>query len=307
MPEITLIGTGGMLPLPDRWLTSCYYFHKGHAVLIDCGEGTQIALTEAACRHNRIDVILLTHLHADHVAGLPGLLLSMGNGGRREPVTVFLPEGRSGVLAGLLNICGGLPFELRVGELPNDRECSFVLDDIDPLLTVSSLPLDHSERCLGYSLSLGRLPEFMPERAKELGVPVKYWKALHAGGSVTLEDGRTVTTEQVTLRERPPIKLTYCTDSLPIDGIVGFAQGSDLFICEGMYGDADKKEDMDKKHHMLMQDACRLAKSAEVKQLWLTHYSPACSAPWLYEEELKKLFREVTCARDGMKILLNGE
>ena len=304
MPEITLIGTGGMLPLPDRWLTSCYYFHNGHALLIDCGEGTQIALTEAACRHNRIDVILLTHLHADHVAGLPGLLLSMGNGGRREPVTIFLPEGRTQVLAGLLAICGGLPFEVRAAELPMDRQSSFVLEDIDPLLTVSSLPLEHSERCLGYSISLARLPEFLPEKAKALGVPVALWKQLHRGGSVTLTDGREVTPEQVTEQNRPPIKLTYCTDTLPIGGIAGFAKGSDLFICEGMYGDEEKKSDMNKKHHTIMQGACRLAGEAGVKQLWLTHYSPACPAPWLYEERLRAIFPNVTCAKDGQKIKL---
>ncbi len=307
MPDITLIGTGGMLPMPDRWLTSCYYFHNGHAVLIDCGEGSQVALTEAGCRHNRIDVILLTHLHADHVAGLPGLLLSMGNGGRQQPVTVFMPEGRAKILAGLLAICGGLPFEVRLAELPFDKPYSFTLPELDPMLTFSSLPLQHSERCLGYSLSLARKPEFQPERAKELQVPVKYWKQLHSGECVQLEDGRTVSPEQVTVPNRPPIKLTYCTDTLPLDEIAEFARGSQLFICEGMYGDEDKKEDMDRKQHMLMQDACRLASRAGAERLWLTHYSPACAAPWLYEEKLRELFPNVSCAKDGMKITLTGD
>ena len=302
MPEITLLGTGGMMPLSYRWLTSCYYFQNGHAVLIDCGEGTQIALTEAECRHNRVDVILLTHMHADHVSGLPGFLLSMGNAERTEPLDIYLPDGKVPVIKGLLSICDRLPFRVRFNELPLDRECEFDLPQIDPLLTARSLPVRHSTHCLGYSLTLSRRQEFQPERAKELQIPVQYWRVLHSGEAVTLEDGRTITPDLVTVANRRPIKLTYVTDTLPFKAIAEFAKDSQLFICEGMYGDKSKKSDMNAKGHMLMQDACRLAEQANAERLWLTHYSPACPAPWVYEEELKALFPAVVIPKDGRKI-----
>ena len=302
MPEITLAGTGGMMPLTYRWLTSCYYFQNGHAVLIDCGEGTQIALTAAELRHSKVDVILLTHMHADHVSGLPGFLLSLGNSGREEPLDIYLPEGKTGVIKGLLSICDRLPYQVRFNELPLDRECSFELPQIDPLLEARSLPLRHSTHCLGYSLTLTRRQEFRPERAKELDIPVKFWRVLHSGEAVTLDDGRVITPDMVTLANRRPIKFTYVTDTLPFKAISEFAKGSQLFICEGMYGETDKKQDMNQKGHMLMQDACKLALDAEVEQLWLTHYSPACPAPWVYADELKKIFQNVVITKDGRKI-----
>ena len=106
----------------------------------------------------------------------------------------------------------------------------------------------------------------------------------------------------VTLANRRPIKFTYVTDTLPFKAISEFAKGSQLFICEGMYGETDKKQDMNQKGHMLMQDACKLALDAEVEQLWLTHYSPACPAPWVYADELKKIFQNVVITKDGRKI-----
>lgn len=303
MPEICLIGTGGMMPLKNRWLTSCYYEHEGHAILIDCGEGTQIALAEADCKISRIDMLLITHTHADHVSGLPGFLLSLGNASRTEPLDIYLPAGRTQILKNLLSICDRLPFEVRFNELPTDRRCSFTADTIDPMLTIESLPLRHSTVCLGYSLTLTRKQEFQPQAAAELGVPVKYWRTLHSGESVTLEeDGRIITPEMVTIANRRPIKLSYVTDTLPFKEIAEFAGGSQLFICEGMYGDREKKKSMNEKAHMLMQDACQLAKSAGAERLWLTHYSPAEVNPAYYEKELRKLFCGVTISSDGIKI-----
>lgn len=299
MPEICLAGTGGMIPLKDRWLTCLYYEHEGSAALIDCGEGTQITLAQQGLKLSRIKLLLLTHLHADHTAGLPGFLLSLGNCSRTEPLTVYLPEGGTDIIKGLLGICGFLPYELIFRELPLDRVSSFTPPELGGRITVSALPVRHSVRCLGYSLTLNRLPEFQPQKAKELDVPVTYWKRLHAGETVTLDDGRSISPEQVTLDSRSPVKVTYVTDTLPFPEIAKFAEGSDLFICEGMYGDPEKKQSMDGKGHMLMQDACRLAAAAGAKRLWLTHYSPAEEDPKRYEQELRDIFPAVTVSADG--------
>lgn len=299
MSEVLLAGTGGMLPLKDRFLTGLYVQQDGNALLIDCGEGMQVALAAAERKLSRINVILLTHCHADHVTGLPGLLLSLGNCSRSEAVKIYFPQSMLETVKALMTVCGGLPYDVMLIPLPEDEGISFECPEVDPLLTVHTMPLRHSVPCLGYRLEFGKRPRFDPEKAKALGVPVNDWKRLHGGESVTLQDGRTVEPAEVTGGERKPTVITYVTDTLPLDGIADFARGSELFVCEGMYGSEDKKAGMDAKGHMLMQDACCLAKRAEVSRLWLTHYSPAEKEPEVYTDKLKELFDGVTVCRDG--------
>lgn len=301
MPDICLAGTGGMLPLKNRFLTGCFIEYSGKAILIDCGEGMQVALAAADIKISRIEMILITHNHADHVTGLPGLLLSMGNCSREEPLDIYIPESAERVIRNLISVCGRLPFDLRIHILSDKESSSFIAEKIDPMLTVSVLPVKHSVKCVGYSFLLEKKPVFQPEKAQELGIPVKMWRSLHSGEAVTLEDGRVIKPEEVTGEKRPPVKVTYVTDTLPIKEIIPFAKDSDLFICEGMYGDADKKQSMNEKGHMLMQDACRLAEEAGVKELWLTHYSPAEKHPENFEKELKNLFPNVLISKDGEK------
>lgn len=304
MPEICLLGTGGMLPLKDRFLTSLYAEYNGKAVLIDCGEGTQVAIAKHGLKMSRIELILITHCHADHVTGLPGLLLSIGNSSRTEPLDIFAPESSLPVLRSLLSVCGGLPYEVRFRGLPENDRSEFCADMIDPMLTIKTLPLSHTVSCIGYSLCLERKPVFDPEKARAAGVPVKFWKRLHSGETVTLDDGRSITPDDVTGEKRAPIKVTYTTDTLPIAELSDIAESSDLFICEGMYGLPEKKESMNEKRHMLMQDACEIAKKAGVKRLWLTHYSPAEKDPAVYEDELREIFPDVVMTDDGRKLSL---
>ena len=304
MPEAVLAGTGGMLPLADRFLTGLYVSHEGKALLIDCGEGMQVALASAGCKLSRIDTILLTHCHADHVTGLPGLLLSLGNCTRREPVKLFFPQSMQSAVTALMSVCGRLPYDVLFSSLPEDKSVSFPLEDIDPMLTVTTLPLSHSVPCLGYRLSFSKRPRFDPQAAEALGVPKEFWKRLHGGESITLSDGRSVSPAEVTGAERRPTVITYVTDTLPLPGITEFAAGSDLFVCEGMYGSPDKTQSMDSKGHMLMQDACRLAKGADVKELWLTHYSPAEKSPQDYAAELRSIFENTVISEDGQSIAL---
>lgn len=301
MPDICLAGTGGMLPLKDRYLTGCFLEYNGKAILIDCGEGMQVALASSDLKISRIEMILITHNHADHVTGLPGLLLSMGNCSREEPIDIYLPESAERVVRNLISVCGRLPFDVRLHMLPDKEAVSFTADKIDPMLTIYTLPVRHSVKCLAYSMVLEKKAVFQPDKAQSLGVPVKMWRVLHSGEAVTLDDGRVIQPDEVLGDKRPPVKVTYVTDTLPIDAIVSFAKNSDLFICEGMYGDADKKQSMNEKGHMLMQDACRLAGKACVKELWLTHYSPAEKHPENFEKELKKLFPNVIISKDGEK------
>ena len=304
MPEICLLGTGGMLPLKNRFLTSLYVEHNGHALLIDCGEGTQVAAGAHGLKMSRIDTLLITHEHADHVTGLPGLLLSIGNCSRAQPLDIYLPEKCIKNVSSLMAVCGYLPYEVVFHGLSDEQPASFTAEKIDSMLTVDTIPLQHGTPCIGYRLTFSKKPVFLPEKAKHLGIPVVLWKHLQSGETVTLPDGKTIASAEVTGDAKPPIIITYTTDSLPIPEITDFAKESDLFICEGMYGDTGKKSSMNEKGHMLMQDACEIAKNAGVKRLWLTHYSPAVEDPQEFEHELKEIFSGVVISKDGEKITL---
>ena len=302
--DITLLGTGGMLPLKDRFLTSCYVEHNGKAVLIDCGEGTQVAIAKHDLKLSRIEMLLITHSHADHVTGLPGLLLSLGNTDRQSPLPIYLPASAENAVRGLLQVCGRLPYPVLFRQLPEREAVSFTAQEIDPMMTISVLPLRHTVPCLGYRIELRKKPEFQPEQAKALDIPVQFWKRLHSGEHVTLPDGREILPAQVTGAARPPVRIVYTTDTLPIPQIADLAAGADLFVCEGMWGDPERKENLNSKRHMLMQDACRLAAQAQAKRLWLTHYSPAEKDPAQYLKTLQSICPAVTVSRDGERITL---
>lgn len=301
MLDICLLGTGGMMPLPKRWLTSLMVKLNGKGILIDCGEGTQVAVREAGLSFHDIDVILFTHFHGDHISGLPGLLLSMGNADRTEPVTIVGPKGLERVVGALRIIAPELPFELKFIEIEETVQ-ELCLEGY----YISAFKVNHNVVCYGYSLEVKRAGRFDADRAKEQNIPLKLWNRLQKG-EVIEQDGRVFTPEMVLGPERKGLKLTYCTDTRPTKSIAGFAAGSDLFICEGMYGDPEKHEDAVKKKHMTIKEAATLAKEAEVGELWLTHYSPSMIKPKEYLNMAKKIFENTVCAGDGQKLTLRFE
>lgn len=299
MVDVCLAGTGGMMPLKNRWLTSFYMEYNGRGMLIDCGEGTQIALSCVECKLSRIDVIFITHFHADHISGLSGLLLSLGNFSKTTPLTIYTVEGGAEIIKSLMCISKNIPYEVIVKELPYKRQ-SFTLNEISDMIDVDVLPLKHRVECFGYSFKFRRKAIFNPEKAKALGVPLKFWKTLHSGESVNF-DGMTVTQDMVTDGQREPVKITYVTDTMQFPEIADFAAGSDLFISEGMYGDDSMADEMFKKGHSLFNQSARTAKTAGVKELWLTHYSPALTNPQDYESSVRKIFANTVVCRDGCK------
>ena len=299
MIDVTLIGTGGMLPLPNRFLSSCLIEYNGKSILIDCGEGTQVSLSKGKCHIIKIDLILITHSHADHVTGLPGLLLSIGNSGRTEPLYIAVPRGQVEIINSLLIVCGFLPYEVRIAELP---EKSYSFEKIG--LNITTIPLNHHINCLGYSIELKLKPRFMPEKAKNLNIPVKLWRILHNGESVEFENNK-ITPDMVLGDERSPIKISYVTDTRPTGDINKIVRNSDLFICEGMYGDNDNKENAVSKKHMIFSEAAQIAKDSKVKELWLTHYSPSLTNPAEYLNYAKKIFENTAAGYDLMKKTIN--
>lgn len=296
MLDVCLLGTGGMMPLPGRWLTSLLVRYDGSMILIDCGEGTQIPMKLAGWGFKALDAILLTHYHADHCAGLPGLLLTLGNSGRDKPLLIMGPPGLKQVLEGLMVVCPELPYEIRYGEWPLDRQGEFNMNAV----TIRSLPVEHAMPCLAYAIELRRNGQFLTEKAQELGIPVRQWKVLQKGDSIT-HNGRIILPEEVTGTRRKGIKLCYCTDTRPVEGLTAFIDQADLFICEGMYGEDESRVKADEKMHMLFSDAARLASSGHVRELWLTHYSPSLINPCDFVDNAVRHFSNTHPGKDLMK------
>ena len=290
MIDVCLLGTGGMMPLPKRKLTSLYVRMDGRALLIDCGEGTQTAIREAGLRFKCIEGIFITHFHADHTSGLPGLLLTLGNEGRTEPLHMYGPEGLAAVVNALRVIVPELPFEIVFHELPM-AESHFACAG----LSADVFPLDHGMPCLGLRLRLERKRRFDPDSARMRGVPVKYWGRLQNGESVG-----GFTPEDVLGQARKGLSLLYATDTRPVEAIARHAQGADLLVLEGMYGEAEKLPRAQEAHHMMMQEAAAIARDANAKALWLTHFSPATPEPEIFADELREIFENTVIGSDGM-------
>ena len=301
MIDVCLLGTGGMLPLPYRALTSLMVRYNGSHILIDCGEGTQNQIRMQGWSFHPIDVICITHFHADHISGLPGLLLTMGNAERTAPLTIIGPKGLTKVVNSLRIIAPELPFDIHFIEIEDD---TFNIEMCG--LTIRAFRVNHKVACYGYSLQLSRAGKFNAQRAKELEIPVEYWSVLQRGEEVVYE-GKTYTSDMVMGAARKGLKITYCTDTRPTERIIDEAFRSDLFICEGMYGEEDKLAKAKENKHMMMREAAEIARDAEVAEAWMTQYSPATARPAEFADMVKEICPCMIMAKDRMEKVLNFE
>lgn len=281
------------MPLPHRALTSLYVRHQGHALLVDCGEGTQTAVRTASMGFHAIDAIFITHFHADHISGLPGLLLTIGNEGRREPVHIYGPAGLRDIVSALCVIAPELPFKVVCHELNGDERLSCIGLDVEVI------PLEHRVPCFGYRFDLPRAGRFDPARAEARGIPVRLWSRLQRGEAV---EG--FTPEDVLGLPRRGLRLLYATDTRPISALAEYGRQADLLILEGIFGDPMKQQRAELTCHMMMQEAADIAAQAGAKELWLTHLSPATGHPDEYLHALREIFPNTIIGTDGLfKIL----
>lgn len=299
MLDVCLLGTGGMMPLPYRWLTALMTRFNGSSLLIDCGEGTQIAIKEKGWSFKPIDVICFTHYHGDHISGLPGLLLTMGNADRREPLTLIGPRGLERVVSALRVIAPELPFPIKYVEIEGNEQ-TFEMNGY----RLKAFRVNHNVLCYGYTMEIDRAGKFNPDRAKELGIAVQSWKLLQRGETVE-QEGVIFTPDMVMGEQRKGIKITYTTDTRPTESIAKNAVESDLFICEGMYGEKDKQAKAKEYKHMTFYEAAELAKTAKVKEMWLTHFSPSLTWPEEYMADVRKIFANAVAGKDAMSIELD--
>ncbi len=301
MIDVALLGTGGMMPMPERFLSSMLLRINGRLILVDCGEGTQVTLKMLGWGFKAIDTICFTHYHADHISGLPGMLLTIGNSGRTEPVKLIGPPGLKKVVEGLRLIFPELPFKLEYIEIDN-VDCVIDFNDF----SLKSNEGDHRIKCLSYRFDISRKGKFSVEKAKTLGLPVNMWSILQKGGTVEY-NGKIYTSDMVLGNARKGIRLSFCTDTRPVDSLVNFINGSDLFVCEGMYGENEKQKKAIEYKHMLFSEAAKLAKLGNVKELWLTHLSPSMKEPELFIDNAKKIFANTKVGYDRMYTRINFE
>ncbi len=292
MFDICLLGTSGMMPLPKRFLTSALFRYNGNMLLIDCGEGTQITLKMLGWGFKDINTICFTHYHADHISGLPGMLLTLSNSGRVEPLNIVGPIGLKKVVDSLRVIAPELTFDINYIEINDENKNETLhIDDFE----INVCELKHGVNCLGYSISIPRKGKFNLEKAEELNIPKQDWHILQNGEEV---DG--FKPSDVMGPERKGFKVSYLTDTRPTNDIPSFVENSDLFICEGMYGDEEDNEKAVQRKHMMFRKEATLAKEGNVKELWLTHFSPSLTNPQEYLDSVKNIFENVVVGKDRM-------
>ena len=298
MIDAVLLGTSGMQPLPKRWLSSFLIRVNGHLTLFDCGEATQIAWRQSGWGFRRLVTIFISHTHADHIAGLPGLLHALANAGRTEPIRLFGPVGTADVVAALRVIAPVLPYEVRITELRGDERFS-----VPGGLVGSCEPGDHALPVLAYRLDLARGRAFLPERARALGVPIDLWGRLQAGEPVSWHSG-TATPDAVLGPPRPGLSIAYVTDTRPTPKMPRFLESVELLICEGTYATDEELPKAVRNRHMTFGEAATMARDAGANRLWITHFSPALEDPGAFTANATNIFPEATIGHDGLKISL---
>ncbi len=299
MLDVCLLGTSGMMPLPGRCLTSLMTRYNGSSLLIDCGEGTQVSIRIKGWSVHGIDTICFTHFHGDHISGLPGLLLSMGNSDRTKPVTLIGPKGLEKIVNNLRCIAPELPFDLKFIELEDKIQTI----DINGY-KITAFKVNHNVVCYGYTIDIERGGKFHVEKAMENNIPQKFWSLLQKGNEVQ-ENGVVYTPDTVLGPPRKGIKVTYCTDSRPTQSILDNAKDSALFICEGMYGEKDKQTKAKEHKHMTFYEAAKIAATAQVGQLWLTHFSPSMAKPEMFLDDVREIFNNTIIPKDRRSVALD--
>ena len=304
MIDVCLLGVGGMMPLPDRFLTSMLFRLNGKMLLIDCGEGTQVTAKMVGWGFKNIDVICFTHMHADHIAGLPGFLLTISNSGRQEPLTLIGPIGLKKTYEGLSAIFPELCFDVNIIELDINEENNTSHELNISGFTIKAMFVEHKIPCFSYSIEVKRSGKFLPQKAISLDIPRNMWSSLQKGENVE-HNGNVFTPSMVLGEDRKGIKICYCTDSRPLERMHNFIKNADLFVCEGLYGEEEKKEKAMLKKHMIFSEAATMAKYGNVSELWLTHFSPALTEPEAFIQNATNIFENTLLGYDRINKTIN--
>lgn len=299
--EAFILGCGGMMPLPYRHLTSVLLRRDGDLFLFDGGEGTQVSLRRLNLKWKKISAIFISHTHADHITGLPGILMLSSQVDRTEPLYIYGPPKIKEYIETSRRV---LDMYINYPIIVKEIEAPCVVHTGKDY-TVRAFPLDHTKTCVGYTLEeMDRPGEFNPEKARELKVPVgPLWAQLQNGSEVKNEDGQTIKPEQVLGKKRSGRKFSFVTDTLFKPSIIDEVRGSDLLVCEGMFEEALIDQAKEKKH-MTAKQAATIAKEADVRRMTMIHYSPRYTDKELHVllEEAQSIWPNTELSHDRMHI-----
>lgn len=305
MLTVTLLGAAATLPQPDRALSSAVFSVNGRHILLDCGEGTQLALHRQRISPMRIDLVSLTHYHGDHMLGLPGLLQTISTMRRTQPLFITGPEeGHAPILAAVLTLADALPFPVHFLPMPQEGLLLHALDAKWPLeATLTSFPTLHRIASQGYRLHLKRTRRLHADKAASLGIPKALWRVLQSGQEVTL-DGRVIQPDTVCGPERPGLNALFTGDTAPCESIESAAKGADLLIMDATYPTDAQADKAALYGHSTFVQTAALAKRAGVKRLWLTHYSAMITDPQEHLLPAQAIFPRTECGADGLTRML---
>ncbi len=299
--EAFILGSGGMMPLPYRHLTSVLLRRDGDLFLFDGGEGTQVSLRRLNLKWKKINAIFVSHTHADHVTGLPGILMLSAQVDRTEPLYIYGPPKIKEYIETSRRV---LDMYINYPIIVKEIEAPCVVHSGKDYY-IRAFPLEHTKTCVGYTLEeLDRPGEFNPEKARSLNVPCgPLWSQLQNGFEVTASDGQIVKPEDVLGSKRSGRKFSYVTDTLFKRSIIDEVRGSDFLVCEGMFEEALKDQAKEKKH-MTASQAATIAKEAEVRRMCMIHYSPRYTDKDLHIllEEAQKIYPKAELSHDRMHI-----
>ncbi|MCR4735710.1 MAG: ribonuclease Z [Treponema sp.] len=299
--EAFVLGCGGMMPLPYRHLTSVLLRREGDLFLFDGGEGTQVSLRRLNLKWKKINAIFVSHTHADHVTGLPGILMLSAQVERSEPLYIYGPPKIKEYIDTSRKV---LDMYINYPIIVKEITAPCVVHSGKDFY-IRAFPLEHTKTCVGYTLEeLDRPGEFYPDKARALGVPCgPLWSQLQNGFEVTTPEGSIVKPEDVLGKKRSGRKFSFVTDTLFKPSIIDEVRGSDLLICEGMFEEALIDQAKEKKH-MTAKQAATIAKEADVRRMCMIHYSPRYTDRDLnlLLEEAKSVWPNAELSRDRMHI-----
>lgn len=295
MMKVNILGTSGMQPLLKRGLASALITTEKTSILIDAGEGTQIALRMCGSLVKKIGYILITHLHLDHVGGIPGILQAIANTGRKETVTFIGPVGLRNKVNAALEFIAALPYEIQILELNSNNLKTIQAGSV----LIHPFICKHSITCYGFTIEEKRNRKFLNEKAIAFDVPREDYNKILNNRPIFV-NGKKYRPEMFLGPERKGIKVTYCTDTRPSYKIMEAARNVDLFICEGMYPDKKFEDNARKYKHMLATEAAELAVQANVGELWLTHFSPMNVHPEDYIDSYREIFPNTIVGYGGL-------
>lgn len=299
---MTFLGTASAIPTKTRNHSSIVLKIYDRTVLFDCGEGTQKQIMEAQVSPMKIDDIYITHLHGDHILGLPGIIQSLAFRGRTRPLNIYGPKGISDLI-NHIKLLGyfTISYEIIVHEIIDDDVVIYEQNNF----LIKAMKMKHTVTNYAYKIEEIKQPKFLRPKAIELGIPPgPLFGKLQAGTPVTV-DGKTILPEQVLGPPRVGVKLVYSGDTIPQEKMIYFAEDVNVLIHEATFS----KEFQDKaieNGHTIAEDAALIAKNANVEQLILTHLSNRYTTSESLEKEAKSIFDNTVYAEDMMTVIVEN-